>query len=244
MRRTSSVLVLMALVAWSISGSAAQAVLDGNRLASIQRAPQANARTSAPTEPPDLSGVWRVTNATYLTDLAAAGSQFQFQPWGRTLLSERQRRPSMQGPASRCLPRGLPGDLVNRSQPWKLVQTPGVVVMLFGELLHYRQIFTDGRGLPEVEKPTWFGYSVGHWDGATLVVESTGFNEDTWLDDGGRPHSSEMRITERFQRTGRDRLRLDVMIDDPKALVMPWRGSMTFQRLANEALIERVCPVS
>lgn len=105
----------------------------------------------------------------------------------------------------------------------------------------YRQIFTDGRKLPEDQNPTWFGYSVGKWEGDTLVVETTGFNEESWLDDGGHPHSDALHVTERFRRSNFGNMDIQFTIDDPKAYTKPWTATVRFQLLADTELIENIC---
>jgi hypothetical protein len=192
---------------------------------------------------PDLSGIWRITTDRHLENLAAGGVQVLFQPWAATLYKERQASKGRGNPADRCLPRGIPGTMLVRDRPWKIVQTPGAVVMLFDELLHYRQIFTDGRGFPADSIPTWFGYSVGKWDGDALVVETIGFNEETWLDDGGHPHSEALRVTERFRRLNAGTLHIDITINDPKAYTKPWTAAVSFERVSEEDFGEHVCPV-
>jgi hypothetical protein len=130
----------------------------------------------------------------------------------------------------------LPGVL------FKFVETPGLTVLLYEEFNHYRQIFTDGRSFPEKDlQPAWFGYSVGRWDGDTFVVESRGFNDQTWLDDSGHPHTEAMKTTERFHRTDFGHMDLKVTIDDPKAYTKPWSVSIPLQLVPDTELIEDVC---
>ena len=115
--------------------------------------------------------------------------------------------------------------------------------MLFDELLHYRQIFTDGRGFPADFTPTWFGYSVGKRDGDALVVETIGLNEETWLDNAGHPHSEALRVTERFRRINPATLNIDITINDPKAYAKPWTATVRFERVSESDFGEHVCPV-
>ena len=192
---------------------------------------------------PDLSGIWRATTDRHLGNLAAGGVQVLCHPWAATLYKERQASKGKGNPADRCLPRGIPGTMLVRDRPWKIVQTPGAVIMLFDELLHYRQIFTDGRGFPPDSIPTWFGYSVGKWDGDALVVDTIGFNEETWLDDGGHPHSEALRVTERFRRLNAGTLHIDITINDPKAYTKPWTAAVSFERVSEGDFGEHVCPV-
>jgi hypothetical protein len=103
-------------------------------------------------------------------------------------------------PAGRCLPHSIPNAMLVPLYPWKIVQTPEEVVVLYENFTQYRQIFTDGRSFPAQMDPTWFGYSIGRWEGDVLVVETAGLNDKAWLDDGGHPRSEQMRTTEKFRR--------------------------------------------
>ena len=187
--------------------------------------------------------MWRTTNGELLANLAADLGEVPFQPWAATLFNERQHNDGAGRPSTRCLPRGLPGALLVRDHPWKIVQTPGVIVILFDEFLQFRQIFTDGRGFPEDPVPTWFGYSIGRWEGDTLVVETTGFNDETWLDAGGHPHSEAMHLTERFRRATVGSMEVDVTISDAEAYARPWGQTLGFELRADTDLAEHVCPV-
>jgi hypothetical protein len=192
---------------------------------------------------PDLSGVWRSASDRYLVNLAAGGLAVPFQDWSAALYKQRQASKGKGKPSDRCLPRGIPGAMLSRDRPWKLVQTPGEIVILFDELLQYRQIHTDGRGFPPDAGPTWFGYSVGTWDGDSLRVESTGFNDETWLDDAGHPHSEALRVIERFRRRNTGTLDVDITIDDLKAYTKPWTTTVRFERVSDTDLGEHVCGV-
>jgi hypothetical protein len=129
----------------------------------------------------------------------------------------------------------LPGAL------FKFIETPGVTLLLYEEFNHDRQIFTDGRPFPADPQPAWFGYSVGTWEGDTFVVETKGFNDQTWLDDSGHPHTEAMRTTERFRRKDFGHMDLIVTIDDPKAYTKPWSVSIPLQLLPDTELAEDVC---
>jgi hypothetical protein len=192
---------------------------------------------------PDLSGIWRSTTDRHRENLAAGGAQVLFQPWAAALYKDRQASKGKGNPADRCLSRGIPGAMLVRDRPWKILQTSGAIIMLFDELLHYRQIFTDGRGFPADSIPTWFGYSVGKWDSDALVVETIGFNEETWLDDGGHPHSEALRVTERFRRLNTGTLDIDITINDPKAYTKPWTATVRFERISEADFGEHVCAV-
>ena len=126
---------------------------------------------------PDLSGVWRPTRDRYLTNLAADGVRVTFQPWAAAQYKERQVNRGKGRPSERCLPRGVPSAMLSRDRPWKIVQTPGAITLLFDDSLHYRQIFTDGRGFPEDPAPTWFGYSIARWEGDTPGRRDDGLDD-------------------------------------------------------------------
>jgi hypothetical protein len=192
---------------------------------------------------PNLSGVWRSASEAYRKNLAADGIAVLFQPSGAALFKERQSGTGARNPVEQCLPRGVPGAMLVRDYPWQIVQTPRAVLILFDESLHYRQIFTDGRGFPEDPAPTWFGYSIGKWDGDTLVAETTGFNQETWLDEVGHPHSEAMHVTERFQRRNVGTMDVDITIDDPRTYTKPWTATVHFELLPATELAEHVCAV-
>lgn len=125
--------------------------------------------------------------------------------------------------------------------PFKLVQLPELVVILFEKDVDYRQIFMDSRSLPDDPNPSFMGYSVGHWEGDTLVVESSGFNETTWLDRFGHPHTQAMKLTERFRRLTIGRMELEMTIDDPGALTAPITFTQSLVRMPDTELLEHYC---
>lgn len=192
---------------------------------------------------PNLSGIWRSVNDAYRKNLAADGIEVLFQPSAATLFKERQGGKGSGNPSERCLPRGVPGAMLVRDYPWQVVQTPRAVLVLFDESLHYRQIFTDGRGFPEDPTPTWFGYSIGKWDGDALVAETTGFNEETWLDETGHPHSEALHVTERFRRRSVGAMDVDITIDDTRTYAKPWTATVRFELVPDTELAEHVCAV-
>ena len=127
-------------------------------------------------------------------------------------------------------------------QPRKIVQTPDVIVILYEGNAGVRQIFTDGRPLPDKDaQPWWYGYSVGKWEGDTLVVETTGFRDDGWLDIWGSPLTDAAKMTERFQRLNYGTLRIDVTIDDPKAYTEPFTVRVNQRVVLDGELIEFIC---
>jgi hypothetical protein len=147
---------------------------------------------------PDLTGIWRNPDGRLLDNVATGGVQVPFRPEGEALYKERQENFSKDRPSGRCLPHGVPDAMLVPATPFKILQTPGVTLILFENQGHFRQVFTDGRGLPKEMQPTWLGYSVGKWEGDTFVVDSMGFNDQTYLDDGGHPHSDAYHATETF----------------------------------------------
>src|SRR4029453_2001209 len=122
----------------------------------------------------------------------------------------------------------------------KFVQTPALLVVLYEDLA-YRQIFLDGRELPKDPNPSWMGYSVGHWDKDTLVVESLGFNDRTWLDFGGHPHTEALRMTGRFRRVDFGHISVQVTISDPGAYARSWSIATSMNLAADTELLEYVC---
>src|SRR5438477_493113 len=118
---------------------------------------------------------------------------------------------------------------------------PDVTFLLYEQLNQYRQIFTDGRKQPEDPNPAWWGYSIGHWDRDTFIIETRGFNDKTWLDDSGYPHTEAMRSIEKFHRTNFGHMDLEVIIDDPKAYTKAWSVQIPLALMADTEMIEDVC---
>jgi hypothetical protein len=114
-------------------------------------------------------------------------------------------------------------------------------LILYEEFVHYRQLFTDGRGFPQERNPTWLGYSLAKWDGETLVVDTVGFHDQTWLNDAGYPHTDALHVTERFRRRDFGHLDIQITIDDPKAYTRPWGFTVPFNLLPDTELIEFIC---
>jgi hypothetical protein len=191
---------------------------------------------------PNLSGIWH-PNPKYLRDFAAdlKPEEVPMQPWAKALFEERKTGVhSKEEPDANCLPQGVP-KIDAAPVPWKVIQMPGQVVILYEAFTQWRQIFMDGRPLPKDPNPTWLGYSIGHWDGDTLVVESTGFNGKAWLDQVGHPLTESLNVTERFRRKDFGHLEIEVTIDDPKAYTKPWTVTENPQLLADSELLEFIC---
>jgi hypothetical protein len=143
--------------------------------------------------------------------------------------------------SARCLPQGLPRTDINSYSPFKILQTPGLIAVLYEVDNTHRQIYTDGRTLPVDPQPTWGGYSVGRWDGDTLIVDAAGFNEGTWLDSGGHPHSEALRVHERFYRRDFGHMDLSVTVDDPRMYTKPFTIKVTELLQADTDILESVC---
>jgi hypothetical protein len=152
-----------------------------------------------------------------------------------------KRRLPSEFPDTNCLPAGIPtAGLV--SEPVKIVQSPGLIVMLYESEDGHRQIYTDGRKLPkEIAQPAWLGYSVGKWEGDTLVVETAGFNDKSWLDVIGHPHSEALRIVERYRRRDFGHMDLEMTFDDPQMYTKPFTIKVTQDLLADSDIFESFC---
>jgi len=214
----------------------------------IPRTPdgKANMTAPAPKTPdgkPDLSGLWRQPNGVkYTVNIAAdlKPDEVPMQPWAAEVYKQRQETLSKDDPVGHCLLPGVP-QMNAVPYPYKIFQNPKEIVILYEAFATFRQIFTDGRDLPKDPNPTFMGYSVGHWDGDTLVVESNGFNDVTWIDTGGHPHSDAMRVTERYHRVDFGHIDYAVTIDDPKAYTRPWTVSYRIQLMPDTELLEYLC---
>ena len=139
-----------------------------------------------------------------------------------------------------CAPPGLPLSFTI-PEPFKIIQTPGLITILYEYSNSYRQIFTDGRGLPGDPNPAYLGYSVAKWEGNTLIVETIGFNDKTQLDLFGHPHTESLHMTERYVRRDFGHLDIDITIDDPKAYQKPWTAKVGVELYPDTDLIEFVC---
>src|SRR5262245_46819517 len=212
----------------------------------IPRLPDGKANLAAPppkTEDgkPDLSGLWAIKYMPYNTDIATDLEPEAVQPWAAALTKQRAENLGKDDPSSlQCLPFGPRVNFATDTNPLKIVQTPTLIVIL-SEDLTYRQIFLDGRVLPADPNPNFMGYSVGHWEGETLVVVTAGFNDRTWLDGRGHPHTESLRTTERFYRRDFGHLELSETFDDPKAYGRPWTVKVTGELRPDTDLLEYVC---
>ena len=202
-----------------------------------------NLSAAAPKMPdgkPDLSGIWAAADNKYLQNLAADGIEVPFQPWAEKLYRDRSENLGKGRPSERCLTHGVT-DFDALGINWKIIQTPGMIAVLYEAYNHYRQIFLDGRPLPKPTQPAYLGYSVGRWEGETLVVETTGFNDVGWLDDGGHPQTEALHVTERFRRRDFGHMDLQLTIDDPKAYTKPWGPTLRLNFQPDDELMESIC---
>jgi hypothetical protein len=214
----------------------------------IPRAPDGkpNLTAPAPRAPdgtPDLSGLWNKISPKYSRNIAADLKPAEILPWARTLVEQRREDLGKEYMNVKCVPLG-PGYVTaadsTGAEMMKIVQTPGLIIILNPDLT-YRQIFLDGRALESAPNPNWMGYSVGRWEGDTLVVESNGFNDRTWLDHDGHPHSEGLRTTERYRRRNFGNLEVEVTFSDPKTYTRPWTVAVRAELAADTEMIEWVC---
>jgi hypothetical protein len=186
---------------------------------------------------PDLSGLWGPDLKTGL-DIAADGVDVPMRPNGLALFQGRQATHSKDHPHGRCLPLGMP---LMVSPGMKIIQTPTVITALYEEENTFRQMFLDGRQLPEDPQPTWRGYSIGHWDGDDLVIETAGFNAKAWLDLAGHPLSGALHLVERYTRRDFGHLRIQITIDDPTYYSAPFTVTQEHALMADDELLENIC---
>jgi hypothetical protein len=211
---------------------------------------------------PDLSGVWDrgqlpgapppIPGPTFGTTPPPGPRPFQnlpslfpdglpLQPWAAELRARRLAAHSKDHPDAQCLPLN-PVQLHTHPQPRKIIQRPGLVLILYEANDGIRQIFTDGRPLPGNDAdPWWYGYSIGKWEGDTLVVQTAGFRELGWIDEEGTPITSAGRLTERFRRLNYGMLEIEITVDDPKTFTRPWTFKLNQRLMPDTELIEFVC---
>jgi hypothetical protein len=181
---------------------------------------------------PDLTGIWNGPNPEAPLDPANA------KPWVSDLVRQRQLEYHRGRPSFQCRPSGPESD---EFSGWKrILQTPAAVAILSDDLT-YRLIHMDGRALEAEPAPSWMGYSVGRWEGDTLVVESNGFNDKTWLSRYGQAHTEALRVTERYRRTDFGRLQIEVTYTDPSAYVKPWGFTANMALAPDTEMLEAVC---
>jgi len=235
MKRIIRVLtVVLALVTVSPAAAAAQGE-------AIERAPTAPPSGPAPRTADgkvDFSGIWSADRRFIydINDALKKGDTLPLQPWAlKTTLD----RLSKDDPEALCLPAGVPRQA---PYPWRIVQTKTHIFFLFEGNIHtYRQIFMDGRPHPTDPDPTWYGHSVGRFDGDALVIDTVGFNDKFWFDFAGHPHTERLHTIERYRRPTFGKLTYEVTIDDPGAFTKSFTlyGDHTYE--SNTELIEYIC---
>ena len=226
-----------------------------------------NLNAPAPRTPqgkPDLSGIWRNTQPARLPEFGTPApprdpnqpptglDQFRdigtglkdglpLTPWAADLKKKRMADFSKDNPDAHCLPMGNM-QFHTHPQPRKIVQTPQLIVILYEGNAGIRQIFLDGRPLPNPgAEPWWYGYSTGKWDGDTLVVETVGFRDDVWLDINGSPLTGAGKMTERFRRVNYGSLEIEITVEDPKAYTKPWTVTVKQFIVLDTEMIEFIC---
>jgi hypothetical protein len=184
---------------------------------------------------PDLSGLWIIGGLGHAANI----TNVEMLPWAQKVHKERQATYGHEDPVVSCLPEG-PRAGLHGLEPLRIIQATTMTVVLY-ETSPMRQIFTDGRALPKDPNPTWMGYSIGRWEGDTFVVETTGYNDKTWLDFSGHPHSEALHVTERFRRTDFGHMQLAITYEDPKTYVKPFTINTTVNFVPDTELLENVC---
>jgi hypothetical protein len=207
---------------------------------------------------PDLSGIWDKgllpaevpppgpfsgsgPSQAFRDLKSALGAEVPMLPWAAKLKTERHAANSKDHPDAHCLPLH-PIQLHLHPQPRKIVQTSDLVVFLYEANDGRRQIHLDGRPLPANDpQPFWYGYSTGRWEGDALVVESSGFKDQSWIDEWGTPASDRLRLTERVRRPTYGRLEIQITVDDPKTFTNPFSFAVHQRLMPDDELIEFVC---
>ena len=213
-----------------------------------------NLSAPAPTRDghPDLTGLWQPVTTSRARARNEAGPNLQdfmvppdqippMLPGAEKIFQERVARNQGGRPSESCLPHSIP-DMMLVGRPFQISQTSGRTFILYEFATRFRQVFTDGRPHPkEIEFPAWFGYSIGKWEGDTFAVDTIGFNDKSWLDDWGHPHTDTLHTIERFRRADFGHMTADITIDDPKAYTKPFTITVSFRLLPDTELIEDVC---
>ena len=163
-----------------------------------------------------------------------------YRPETAALVTQRVAENAKDDPHARCMPSSIPR-IWSLPHYNKVVQVPGLLVVLNEFNASYRQIFTDARPLPPDPNPAWTGYSSARWDGDTLVVDSIGFRDDLWLDMAGNPLSSAAKLRERIRRPSFGRLEIEITVDDPKGYTRPWTVTIPMDHAGEVELFEEMC---
>jgi hypothetical protein len=254
------VTLLVAAVAMSVTASPVGAQWLHYRNEQIPRTADGKPNLNGPAPKtadgkPDLSGIWDIEHnrpcpKEGCPDMPVGQEFFNigwslkgglpYQPWAAALVKERMDAGGKDNPTTRCLP---PGIIKMHTLPLfrKIVELPGMVVILNESNTSFRQIFTDGRPLPDIDQPSIDGYSVGKWEGDTLVVQTIGFSDGIWLDTNGSPMTDAAKVTERFRRTNYGKLEIEITVDDPKAYTAPWTVKLNHSLIPDTELLGYSC---
>jgi hypothetical protein len=248
-------LIVIAVLAMSVSASAQWL---NYPTAGVPRLPNGKPNLSAPAPrtadgKPDLSGIWQLEARCPpegCADYAPApefldfGARLEgglpYQPWAAALVKERSAQLGKDDPVGFCRPAGALR-LLTFPPPRKVIQLPGMVVILSERDTTYRQLFADGRPLPKDPSPSWNGYSTGKWERDAFVVETIGFQDGIWLDRKGSPMTDAAKVTERYRRVSYGRLAIDVTVNDPKAYTKPWSVTLNQVILLDTELLDYFC---
>jgi hypothetical protein len=217
--------------------SAAVALAAAPALAQKKYTPPTGETPRMPDGKPDLSGVWQhpfVQDMTKDAPNQKGEPTMPFTEWGKANAVEEFDYTAF------CLPLGYTRS-INSPMPIEIEQRPGRIVMLYEMNNTFHMIYTDGRPHPKDLEPTWFGHSIGKWEGDTLVVDTVGFNEQTRIDTQGHPHTGALHVIERFQRTDLGHMAYEMTIDDPKAYTKSWKNTRTFTLRPDWELLEYSC---
>ncbi len=193
---------------------------------------------------PDLAGLWQPASGGADPQFADIAKEVKgglpFQKWAADLVKARRSENNKDDPDGHCQPLGTV-KMHLHPYPRKILQLPGLMVILYERDTVYRQIFTDGRPLPLDPQPSFYGYSTGKWEGDTLVVQTNGFKDDLWLDISGSPLTAAAKVTERYHRPNFGKLEIDITIDDSKAYTRPWTIRVNQTLAADTDLLQFFC---
>jgi hypothetical protein len=249
-----SVILLIAVLVFSTPALAQTGQAQGDQPAGANPGRGQGRRTQAPSptanlpfDARDFSGVW-MGRGPFNT---LSNTPPAMTPWAKARYDAAKpgigprMQPLGNDPIMVCDPIGYPRIAFYNAYPMEFVQTKDRLLEFFDFFYVHRTIWMDGRKLPDDADPTWYGYSVGHWDGNTLVVETTGFNDESWIDNDGHPHSDEMKLEERLQRVNHDTIEARMTLTDPKAYTAPWTSDVTTWTLTpKQAMREDLCAPS
>jgi hypothetical protein len=203
-------------------------------LASASAEPQA-AKTKDSDQTHDLAGVWFKQGNVRANFSFEGGAPFL--PWGEERVKAGPQKDTL---VVLCIPPGVPR-VWTEPYPFEIITLPGRVLIIYEYQHLIRQIYTDGRDHPKDLTPTYMGNSVGKWEGNSLVVDSIGFNDKTWIDGTKHPHSDALHVVEQIQRVGHEVLKVDITIDDPKTYTKPWTAQRIFDLKPDWEISEQVC---